>query len=37
MSVGRVVGLLKPQFQSVFDARSKQDFGIISWYTAAAA
>lgn len=37
MSVGRVVGLLKPQFQSVFDARTRQDFGVISWYTAAAA
>jgi N4-gp56 family major capsid protein len=37
MSVGRVVGLLKPQFQSIFDGRTKQDFGTIAWFTAAAA
>lgn len=37
MSIGRILGLLKPQFQSVFDNRSRQDFGIISLYTAAGA
>ncbi len=37
MSIGRILGLLKPQFQSVFDNRTRQDFGIISLYTAAGA
>lgn len=37
MSVGRILGMVKPQFQSVYDSRSKQDFGVVSLYTAAAA
>jgi N4-gp56 family major capsid protein len=37
MAVGRVIGLLKPQFQSFFNARTRQDFGVISLYTAASA
>jgi N4-gp56 family major capsid protein len=37
MAVGRIMGLLKPTFQSVFDNRTKQDFGVISCYTAAGA
>lgn len=37
MAVGRVVGLLKPQFQSVFNNRTRQDFGVISMFTAASA
>lgn len=35
-AVGRVIGILKPQFQSIYDSRTKQDFGVISYYTAAA-
>ena len=37
MSVGQVIGLVKPQFQSIYDSRTKQDFGVISLYTAASA
>lgn len=37
ISVGRLVGLLKPTFTSIPDANTEQDFGIISLYTAAAA
>lgn len=37
MSVGRVIGMLKPQFKSIFDSNTRQDFGVISLYTAAAA
>mgnify|MGYP000140236988 CR=1 FL=1 len=37
MSVGRVIGMVKPQFKSIFDSSTKQDFGVISLYTAAAA
>lgn len=37
MSVGRVIGLVKPQFQSATEGRSRQDFGVISVYTAASA
>jgi N4-gp56 family major capsid protein len=37
MSVGRIIGLLKPQFQSIWDSRTKQDFGAISFFTAAGA
>lgn len=37
MAVGQVVGMMKPQFQSVFDGRTRQDFGVFSWFTAASA
>lgn len=37
MAIGRILGLLKPTFKSIFDANTKQDFGVISLYTAAAA
>lgn len=37
MSAGRVIGMMKPQLQSVQDARTRQDFGVISYYTAAGA
>ena len=37
MSVGRVIGMLKPGFKSIFDSNTRQDFGVISLYTAAAA
>jgi N4-gp56 family major capsid protein len=37
MSVGRMIGMMKPQFQSIFDNRTRQDFGVVSWFTAAAA
>lgn len=37
MSVGRIIGMMKPQFQSIFDSRTRQDFGVVSWFTAAAA
>ena len=36
IAVGRIVGVLKPQFTSIPDANTKQDFGIVSLYTAAA-
>lgn len=37
ISVGRMIGVLKPQFTSIPDANTEQDFGVISLYTAAAA
>jgi N4-gp56 family major capsid protein len=37
IAVGRMVGVLKPQFTSIPDANTKQDFGIVSLYTAAQA
>lgn len=37
MSIGRIMGLLKPQFRSVFDSDTRQDFGVLSFYTAAGA
>jgi N4-gp56 family major capsid protein len=37
ISYGRIFGLLKPQFKSRYDAYTRQDFGIISVKTAAAA
>lgn len=41
MAIGTVIGMLKPQFKSLFDldgsgAATKQDFGVLSIYTAAA-
>lgn len=36
-AVGRIIGLLKPQYQSIFDGRTKQDFGVMSLFTAAGA
>lgn len=37
VGVGRKIGMLKPQFKSVFDSNTKQDFGTIAVKTAAAA
>lgn len=37
VSIGRMFGMLKPQFKSNTDNNTRQDFGIISIYTAAAA
>ncbi len=37
IATGRMLGILKPQFNSIPDTNTKQDFGIISLYTAAAA
>jgi N4-gp56 family major capsid protein len=37
IGVGRKVGMLKPQFKSVYDSNTKQDFGTIAVKTAAAA
>lgn len=37
ISVGRMIGMLKPQFTSLEDSLTEQDFGVISLYTAAAA
>jgi N4-gp56 family major capsid protein len=37
IGVGRKIGMLKPQFKSLTDASSKQDFGTIAVKTAAAA
>lgn len=36
IGIGRKVGLLKPQFKSIPDNLTTQDFGIVSLYTAAA-
>lgn len=37
MGIGRIVGMVKPTFQSIWDSRTKQDFGVMSLYTAAGA
>ncbi len=37
IGVGRKIGMLKPQFKSLFDSSTKQDFGTIAVKTAAAA
>lgn len=37
IGVGRKIGMLKPQFKSVFDSSTSQDFGTIAVKTAAAA
>lgn len=37
IGIGRVIGMLKPQWQSYFDNRTRQDFGVMSVYTAAGA
>lgn len=36
IATGRMMGLLKPQLNSIPDSNTKQDFGIVSLYTAAA-
>jgi N4-gp56 family major capsid protein len=37
MAVGRVIGMVKPKYQSKYDSRTSQDFGLLSIYTAAGA
>lgn len=37
MAVGKIVGMVKPQFKSQYDSNTKQDFGTIAVYTAAGA
>jgi N4-gp56 family major capsid protein len=37
IAVGRIIGMLKPQFTSIPDSNTKQDFGIVNLYTASAA
>ena len=37
IGVGRKIGLLKPQFKSIYDSNSREDFGTIAVKTAAAA
>lgn len=37
IGVGRKIGMLKPQFKSVYDSNTRQDFGTIAVKTAAAA
>lgn len=37
IATGRMLGMLKPQFNSIPDGNTKQDFGVISVYSAAAA
>lgn len=37
ISVGRIIGMLKPQFTSIPDGNTKQDFGVINLYTASSA
>jgi N4-gp56 family major capsid protein len=35
MAIGRIVGLVKPAWRAIFDNKTRQDFGVISIYTAA--
>lgn len=37
IGIGRMLGMLKPQFKSRYDSQSREDFGIVSIKTAAAA
>lgn len=37
VAYGRLIGMLKPQFKSIYDGLAKEDFGIIQIFTAAAA
>jgi len=37
LAFGRIVGMLKPQFKSIVDSNSREDFGVVSVKTAAAA
>lgn len=37
IAAGRLLGMIKPQFTSIPDANTKQDFGVVSLYTASAA
>lgn len=37
VGVGRKIGMLKPQFKSIYDANTRQDFGTVAIKTAAAA
>lgn len=36
IGVGRMIGMVKPTFTSIPDANTKQDFGVVSLYTASA-
>jgi hypothetical protein len=36
MAAGRMIGMLKPRFADINAANTKQDFGIVTLYTAAA-
>ena len=37
LSTGRKIGMLKPQFKSIYDSNAREDFGVVSVFTAAAA
>lgn len=37
IAIGQMLGILKPQFASAVDSGTREDFGIVSLYTAAAA
>jgi N4-gp56 family major capsid protein len=37
LSVGRMIGMLKPAYKSIYDNNTRQDFGVLSIYTAAGA
>lgn len=37
IAVGRIVGIVKPAWKSLFDSNTRQDFGVMSVYTAASA
>jgi N4-gp56 family major capsid protein len=37
IGVGRMIGMLKPQFKSIYDSNTRQDFGVVAVKTAAAA
>jgi N4-gp56 family major capsid protein len=37
IAVSRIIGMIKPQYTSIPDANTKQDFGIVNLYTASAA
>ena len=37
IGAGRKIGMLKPQFKSIYDSDATEDFGVLSVKTAAAA
>ncbi|MBU8540185.1 N4-gp56 family major capsid protein [Falsiroseomonas tokyonensis] len=37
IGIGRIIGMLKPNWKSLIDNRTRQDFGVVSLFTAASA
>jgi hypothetical protein len=37
IGIGRIIGMLKPQYKSRYDSQSREDYGIVTLKTAAAA